>query len=290
MVHSLQDGVTNSSIIIKNSNVSDLNFVDGWIYFLMEGSGIYKCKPDGSEKTMVLSGDFADLICHKNDVYYIDSSGDLVKNDINNLENNQQIIDSALNFILSEDGSKLFYSQIQENKNQIMEYDLKTNKKILLVENSNSYLQAAFSYKSYLYFYEINKNQSNNVNPYQHMNLSKINIAIANSKVEQYMTDLSSENPLNENNGYIYYTKKISLGNKALAVRDLSNNEELSIPIKDDVIYDYQYSSYSLYAFDKTAYLYSNENYYVYIFDIENKSYKKVYLDADHATYQLNKN
>lgn len=281
LIHSLADGVTNSSVMNK-SYTSDLNLVGNYIYYTIDKQGIFKCKADGSENSKVLSGDISNLIIYENYMYYIDSNKSLVRCSINNLEDFHVFADYAYNFTLSEDGNFLFYSCDENGIYYIKKISLQNNSTSILVNGGSALTGTLMCYKNYLYFSNANSSNSS-----IYFDIYKIDFSSNHPKAQSYLSNLPFYgNPVNINNGYMYYLMRTNENYRTLYIKNLISDSIESIIIDDYNPLDISSDTGNLYVFDKKAYFISGSA-YVYIFDLENKTYKKLYTDIDNINYYL---
>lgn len=305
-IHSKKDAVTNSKIISTfdgNTVVSSLNYSGGWMYFVENNEGIYKCRPDGSEKSQVLPGNILIFTIYNNYAYYI-NNGILYKANIDNIRDTaKELYSNVSSFSMSQDGKQLYFScvtplKVGDTKQTytIYKMDLNNISKVnAIFETSSIQCYLFYTYKNYLYLVDDREKSNHNYTDnnygtnYYTANIVRINTEVQNAKPEIYASNYMLPSSININNNFLYY---ISISNKYalnLTIKDLNTGKENTVDLKVS-IKDSNLLMYNIFAFNDDVYISSVQNSVVFDVDAKSKTFKKIYASADEAIYYIDKN
>ncbi|WP_243122213.1 DUF5050 domain-containing protein [Clostridium thermarum] len=95
---------------IYNEQVSYINIVGEWVYFINNKGYICKIKQTGENFTIVKSGRFYNLLVYDNNLYFMEDTK-IMTVPLQSPNEMRQITSGAYTYTISDDGKSLFYME-----------------------------------------------------------------------------------------------------------------------------------------------------------------------------------
>jgi hypothetical protein len=263
---------------IYNQQVSYINIVGEWIYFINPQGYICKIKQNGESFTIVKTGRFYNLIVYDNNLYYMEMS----YINISPLQFPNEVIQiasDAINFTLSDDGKSLFYIKqsldlVTREIYQITLRDLSA--KLFYKSPDNGTIIGMHNYKNHLYVQTLNFELSNNT-PNQGIVIIKIDIATSKIINDKYISiDLADNNLCNISGDNMYAVAHLDK-QLFIYIKNLENGslEQIKFETNDLEITNF-------YVLEDTIFLclqdYAKSE--IWIYNHTNKTFKKSTFDG----------